>query len=171
MSRTLTEVLARRLDEDAALIEEMLLLVPAGKQGWRPDWPLAFTVEGLAAHLVESWGGVCGCFQRLHPQQMAKLTALQEQIAKAGEARLAASQGLLGECREKVKEGFLLTSDEDLGRRVPTYFNPGGEPFLEILLTNLKHVNHHAHQLFVYLKLMGVAVETRHLYRFRETQG
>jgi hypothetical protein len=35
------------------------------------------------------------------------------------------------------------------------------------LLANWKHINHHAHQLFLYLKLLGVPVSTQHLYRFK----
>jgi hypothetical protein len=155
MARVLTEVLARRFDEDAALIEEMLVLIPGGGQ------------EELAAHLVEAWGGVCGCFQRLHAERLVGLAALQGEVARAA-AGVEESRRLLGLCRAAIREGFALTSDADLARLIPTYFSPAGEPLLEVLLVNLKHVNHHAHQLFVELKRMGVPVGTRHLYRFRD---
>ena len=61
------EVLFARIDEDFALVEEMLALLPAGSEGWRPAWPgdPPFTVTELAAHLADSFGGACACFARL----------------------------------------------------------------------------------------------------------
>ena len=174
MSRVLTEVLARRLDEDLALTEELLALMPAGQQEWRPDWPLTaggeptFTVEALARHLVMAWSGVVACLRKLHPEKLGHLDALQQELAQNQQPPVASCRALLGALRRHIGEGFALTADVDLSREIPTYFTPRGEPLLETLLGNAKHSNHHAHQLFVYLKLLGVPVETRHLYRFRE---
>jgi hypothetical protein len=173
MSRKLTEVVARRLDEDLALIEEMLALVPSGKEEWRPEWPPstsgepAFTVRQLAGHFLMAWGGVNGCLQKLHPEKLKHFDAWKQQVSRLKEPGVAAVRSMLASARNHTKEGFSLTVDEDLGRKIPTYFAPAGEPFLEILLTNGKHANHHAHQLFIYLKLMGLPVGTRHLYRFK----
>jgi hypothetical protein len=63
--------------------------------------------------------------------------------------------------------GFDQLTEPQLTQSIPTYFTPEGEPFLAIFLTNWKHLNHHAYQLFTYLKLYGIPVSTRHLYRFR----
>lgn len=63
--------------------------------------------------------------------------------------------------------GFNQLTESQLTAVIPTYFTPEGEPFLAIFLTNWKHLNHHAYQLFTYLKLYGIPVSTRHLYRFR----
>jgi len=173
MSRILTDVLAARFDEDIALIEEMLAMVPAGKEDWRPDWPKsaggdpAFTVAQLASHFLMSWGGVNGCLQKLHPEKLKHLDAWKQQVGQNKNPKLAVSRGLLASARAHTKEGFALTSDADLARKIPTYFTPQGEVFLETLLTNGKHVNHHAYQLFVYLKLLGLPVGTQHLYRFK----
>ena len=152
-------VLFARIDEDFALVEEMLALVPVGSEGWRPAWPgdLPFTVAELAAHLAESFGGVCACFARLLNLRQVETVGLS--VRESGEVMAA--------YRAQVREAFELMEDADLVRVIPTYFVPEGEPLLAVLLTNWKHVNHHAHQLFVYLKLLGVPVGTRHLYRFR----
>ena len=40
-------------------------------------------------------------------------------------------------------------------------------PILTLLLGNLEHLINHKHQLFTYLKQMGVPVATPDLYRFR----
>ena len=67
-----------------------------------------------------------------------------------------------------IEEGFALLTDDDLARRVPTVFVAQGESVLTLLLGNLEHLINHKHQLFNYLKQMGVPVATPDLYRFRE---
>ena len=152
-------VLFARIDEDFALVEEMLALLPAGSEEWRPAWPgdAPFTVAELAAHLAESFGGVCACFAKL--SNLRKVETVGLSVGESGEVMAA--------YRAQVREAFELMEDADLVRVIPTYFVPEGEPLLAVFLTNWKHVNHHAHQLFIYLKLLGVPVGTRHLYRFR----
>ncbi len=158
----MTQVLFARIDEDFALVEEMLALAPPGGGDWRPNWPgdLPFTMEELGGHLAESCGGVCACFARLHP-------SLDWQQAETAGLRIGRNRRVIAAYRAQLREGFAMTKDADLERIIPAYFVPEGEPFLAVLLTNWKHVNHHAHQLFIYLKLLGVPVGTRHLYRFR----
>jgi hypothetical protein len=154
----MTRVLAARVDEDLALIEEMLALVPEGSSEWRPPWADGFSVGELAGHLAESCGGICGCLARLRPSLA---------WTRAEPAEFKESLRVIAAYRGLTREGFALVEDGDLMRVIPSYFVPDGEPFLALLLVNLKHVNHHAHQLFVYLRLMGVPVGTRQLYRFK----
>jgi hypothetical protein len=66
-----------------------------------------------------------------------------------------------------IDEGFALLRDADLGREVPTVFVKHGEPLLTLFLGNLEHLMNHKHQLFTYLKEMGVDVMSQDLYRFR----
>ena len=145
-----------RIDEDLALVDEMLALVPAGTENWRPPWEPAFSMAELAAHLAESFGGICACLARLNP---AAFTQQETAGLTLSQCRL-----VLAAYRAQVQKANI--SDADWMRVIPTYFAPEGEALLAVLLVNLKHANHHAHQLFTYLKLLGVPVETRHLYRF-----
>ena len=69
--------------------------------------------------------------------------------------------------RARIDEGFELLRDVDLGRVLPTVFTGRGETILTLLLGNLEHLINHKHQLFTYLKEMGVDVHSRDLYRFR----
>lgn len=158
----MTRVMSARIDEDLALLEELLALVPRGAEDWHPDWPgdVPFTTSELTAHLAESCGGLCACFARLHPE----MTWTRAETAGLSVGR---SWRVIAAYRVQVREGLALTREEDWMRVIPTYFVPEGEPFLAVVLTNLKHVNHHVHQLFLYLKVWGVPVGTRHLYRFR----
>jgi len=149
----MTGPLFARLDEDLALAEELLAMVPAGAEEWRPPYD-GFSMAELTAHLVESAGGVVACLAKLHP-----------------ELGLTKSEGdslaVFSTYRQQFLRASALVSNADLAQVIPTYFVPTGEPFVAILLTNWKHLNHHVHQLFTYLKLLGVPVSTRHLYRFR----
>ena len=61
----------------------------------------------------------------------------------------------------------MLLQDADLSRQVPTVFVKQGESLLTLLLGNLEHLVNHKHQLFTYLKLLGVGVTSQDLYRFR----
>jgi len=149
----MTGALFARLDEDLALAEELLAMVPAGGDGWRPPYD-GFSMGELVAHLVESAGGILACLAKLHPE--LALTPLK------GESLVVFST-----YRQQFLRASAQVSEADLVRVIPTYFVPIGEPFVAILLTNWKHLNHHVHQLFTYLKLLGVPVSTRHLYRFR----
>jgi len=60
-----------------------------------------------------------------------------------------------------------LLEDPDLSQKVPTVFVKQGESLLTLLLGNLEHLVNHKHQLFTYLKLMGVDVTSHNLYQFR----
>ncbi len=168
MGSAIVAVLARKVDEDLVLIEEMLAMVPEGKGEWGPDWPsaageAAFSMDWLERHLVETCAGLCACFVRLHGERLSHFEALKERVVASEEP----SRVLFAACRAHVAEGFAVTTDADLSRLIVTYFSPQGEAFLETLLSNWKHVNHHAHQLFLYLKVLGVPVSTQHLYRFK----
>ncbi len=168
MGNPIVDVLARKVDEDLVLIEEMMAMVPEGKGEWGPDWPsasgeAAFSLDRLAGHLVEACAGLCACFLRLHGDRLAHFEALKARVIAGEEPPLV----LIAACRAHIAEGFAVTSDGDLSGLIVTYFSPKGEPILETLLANWKHVNHHAHQLFLYLKLLGVPVSTQHLYRFK----
>jgi hypothetical protein len=71
------------------------------------------------------------------------------------------------EYRTCIQSGFELLTDEDLVRQVPTVFRPGGESLLTILLGNLEHLINHKHQLYFYLKLIGLPLTSEDLYQFR----
>ena len=119
MENPIVSLLARKVDEDSVLIEELLEMVPEGKEEWRPDWTsstgdAAFTSRRLAAHLVECFGGLSACFFRLHGEKLAHFEALRDQIAEAVSPSLAESRALIGLCRTHLAEGFAVTTDAEL---------------------------------------------------------
>lgn len=158
--------LAACILEDAGLIGELFLLAPAGCEEWAPPGIDAFPVNRLAAHIVESFAGVCACLYKLHPEPLAHFEALAVRTANLTALSPADAAVLLADCRAAAAEGFALVTDADLARRLPTVFSPEGQRFAAVLLVNWKHLLHHGYQLFFYWKLLGVPVSTRHLYRF-----
>jgi hypothetical protein len=173
MRNATVQVLEGKFAEEAELLAELLRMAPRDAEKWRPEWPSAsgempFTLGQLTAHLVEAYGGMCGCFVKLYPQQLENWMSLRQRIDAGQNLDLDQSVALLGECRDCILEGFGLLDDESLTLSIPTYFSPEGEPFLGVLLTNWKHIQNHNYQLFLYLKLLGLPVSTRHLYKFKE---
>ena len=57
------------------------------------------------------------------------------------------------------------------GEEYATVFVPEGETLMTLLLGNLEHLLNHKYQVFLYLKLAGVAVGSRDVYRFRGADG
>jgi hypothetical protein len=76
------------------------------------------------------------------------------------------SRALLADLASFARERFALLTDADVARSIPTTFVPAGKPAMTVLLTNLAHFANHKHQLFVYLKILGIPVASQDLYRF-----
>ena len=126
---------------------------------WSPsagDW----TARELIGHLLDCISGFCAVLAAAEPQRLAAF----HQIARGACGRSKSSD-------PHIEEGFALLTDADLARRVPTVFVAQGESMLTLLLGNLEHLINHKHQLFTYLKQMGVPVATPDLYRFRLRQA
>ncbi len=132
----------------------LIALVPDGQQDWTPS-PGAWTMGALINHLLDCISGFCAVLAATEPEQLAHFAKLREMTAT------------IESYRAHIEEGFALLTDADLARRVPTVFVARGEPLLTLFLGNLEHLINHKHQLFTYLKQMGVPVATPDLYRFR----
>jgi uncharacterized damage-inducible protein DinB len=150
----LCAALLDKIDEQIERTRHLISLVPAGRLDWRPqadDW----TTADLLGHLLDCISGFCAVLAAAEPQRLAHFAKLREMPAR------------IDIYRARIEEGFALLTDADLARRVPTVFMAQGESILTLLLGNLEHLINHKHQLFNYLKQMGVPVTTPDLYRFR----
>jgi hypothetical protein len=123
-------------------------------------------VETLLGHLLDCAAGVCAVLAAAQPERLAHFAALRglpvNHACAPGE-----TVERMGVYRAHIEEGFAALHDDDLSRRTPTVFVRTGETVLTLLLGNLEHLINHKHQLFLYVRSMGRAVETRDLYRFR----
>lgn len=166
-SNALATALLSKLEEQIELASHLITLIPAEKLGYKP-LPDSLRVCDLLGHLLECLGGFCASLYAVKPDSLAHFGSLRglrvNHCCEIEEARER-----IGDYASHIREGFGLLRDDDLGRRIPTVFVPEGEALMTILLGNLEHLINHKHQLFFYLKLLGVRVTTRDLYRIRET--
>jgi hypothetical protein len=120
----------------------------------------------LLGHLLDCAAGFCAVLAAADPQRLTHFAQLRDLPVNRPCSPTEAVRRI-AIYRVHIEEAFALLSDEDLGRRLPTVFVKEGEPLLTLLLGNLEHLINHKHQLFTYLKLLGVGVSSRDLYHFR----
>ena len=144
----------------------LISLLPLDQTNWKPAIAGAWPVEMLVGHLLDCLAGFCAVLAAAEPEHLAHFYELRNlQVNHACSPSEAVTRIALYSAR--IDEGFALLEDANLDATVATVFVEHGEPLLTLLLGNLEHLINHKHQLFTYLKEMGVAVSTRDLYRFR----
>jgi hypothetical protein len=164
-STELISLLLVKIEQQIELAARLVALAPADKLEWQPA-PDAFQLGNLLGHLLEACAGFCAALYKFNPQELAHFTRLRDLPVNHGcDAREATER--LRDYLKHLREGFATLNDSDLARRVPTVFAPAGEALLTILLANLEHFINHKHQLFFYLKLLGVEVGTAQLYEIK----
>ena len=165
-SNALTVVLLSKLEEQIELAGRLITLIPSEKLEYKP-LPESLRVCDLLGHLLECLAGFCASLYAIKPDSLAQFESLRglrvNHCCGIEEAR-----DRITDYASHIRVGFSLLTDDDLAQRVPTIFVPEGEALMTILLGNLEHLINHKHQLFFYLKLLGVPVTTRDLYRIRQ---
>jgi uncharacterized damage-inducible protein DinB len=154
--------------------EHLVSLAPADRVEWRPEFPAhlpqGYDLGHLLGHLLDCLSGFCAALQAAFPAELADFAELRS---------IAVNQFCLPEEAGRnlklyaahIERGLQCCSDDDLLRRIRTVFVPGGETLLTLLLGNLEHLINHKYQLFFYLKLAGVPVESRDIYKWRGTSA
>jgi len=150
----LCDALLEKILEQIERTAHLIAMVPEARQNWTPS-PGAWTTRVLIGHLLDCISGFCAVLAAAEPERLAHF------------AKLRHVPGTIEIYCSHIEEGFALLTDADLARRVPTVFVAQGEPMLTLFLGNLEHLVNHKHQLFAYLKQMGVPVATPDLYQLR----
>ena len=163
--RRITVALLTKIHEQIDKTADLLHSVPAGQLDWRP-LPETWTIGLLIGHLLDCTAGFCAVLAALEPQRLAHFAELRS-LPVNHSCAPAEAVSRMALYRARIDEGFALLDDLRLSQLVSTAFVPAGEPLVTLLLGNLEHLINHKHQLFTYLKQMGVEVTTRDLYRFR----
>ena len=167
MDQSLGRALLSKIGEQMDRTEHLIGLLPEDRLEWKPEIPGSWTASVLMGHLLECLAGFCAVLYTADRERLGHFARLRElpvnHACGCQEARRRIAQ-----YRTHIQEGFSVLSDSQLAVLVPTVFVPRGEPLLTLLLGNLEHLINHKHQLFTYLKLMGVAVGTQDLYWFRK---
>jgi uncharacterized damage-inducible protein DinB len=162
----LAAVLAGKIEEQIERTVHLIGLVPAEQCAWRPPISGAWPVGELLGHLLDCLAGFCAVLYAAYPQSLGHFAALRE-LPVNGVCAPAEARARIAVYRSHLEQGFAVLADADLGRKLPTLFVADGEPVLTLLQGNVEHLMNHKHQLFMYLKLMGVTVGTADLYQFR----
>ena len=169
----LIAMILEKLEEQTERLNHLISMIPSDRMNWRPEvnGPSGadiWTVSELLGHLLDCLAGFCASIFAVHGEKLPdweKLRALPVNHSCGGEEAAERIRTYM----QHLEHGFRLLEPGDLTRRVSTVFVPEGEPLLVLLLGNLEHLVNHKFQLFFYLKLLGVPVESRDLYRFRTT--
>ncbi len=162
----LCQSLLAKIQEQIDRTAHLVCLVPANRVDWTPSYSGGWAVEALLGHLLECLAGFCAVLFAIEPERLAHFTALRSLKVNCA-CSPAETLKSIAVYRARIEEGFALLADSDLSKSVPTVFVEHGEPALTLLLGNLEHVVSHKHQLFTYLKEMGVKVGTSDLYHLR----
>lgn len=168
-SNALVTALLSKLEEQIELANHLISLIPPDKLKYKPV-PDSLRACDLLGHLLECMAGFCASLYVAKPDGLAHFERLR-QLKVNHCCEVEEARDRIAEYAIHIREGFALLRDDDLGRRIQTIFVPEGEALLTILLGNLEHLINHKHQLFFYLKMLGVSVATRDLYRMRELPG
>jgi hypothetical protein len=156
-----------KLREQVERLDHLLALIPPGAlTAAAPPLRAAMPLDLLLGHLLECLAGVCATLQAAHPERLAHFTRLRT-LPVNHRCGVQEARDRIGEYLAHLVEGFACLTDLDLTRPIPTVFVPSGEAVLTLLLGNLEHLTNHKHQLFLYLKQLGVPVGTPDLYHWR----
>jgi hypothetical protein len=167
MPEPLCDCVWDKIREQIQLLQHLIDVLPPDGLNWVPDIAGAWPVCKVLGHLIDCLAGVCAVLVAAHPDKLPRL-AKQKENPIGDECGPSEAQDLIALFSAHIDEGFATLRDQDLARRLPTVFTQSGEAVLTLLLGNLEHLINHKHQLFVYLKLMGVNVGTPELYCFRQ---
>jgi hypothetical protein len=166
MSTALCDVLLSKIDEQVERTDHLIALYPDKQLDWRPAVQGAFSGALLMGHLLECLAGFCAVLHAVMPERLGHFMDLRLLPVnhRCGTREARERIGVYG---DRIREGFALIQDSDLERMVPTVFVGTGETLLMLLLGNLEHLVNHKHQLFMYLKLIGIDAGSGDLYHFR----
>jgi hypothetical protein len=169
VTQDVAPLVLKKLREQVERLDHLLAFIPPGALT-SADPPIrnALPLDMLLGHLLECLAGVCATLHAAYPERLAHFTRLRT-LPVNHRCGVQEARDRIAEYMHHIAEGFSCLMDPDLTRFIPTVFVPSGEAVLTLLLGNLEHLINHKHQLFLYLKLLGVPVGTPDLYRLRGT--
>jgi hypothetical protein len=167
----LVNCLAEKVMETIERTEHLVSLVPANLLEWRPELPSSMPepsdLRHVLGHLLGCLSGFCAAFYRAFPAELADFPGLRATAVAEPWSPVEARQKMELYAAQ-IQRGFECCTDQELSTRIPTIFVPEGQTLLTVLLGNLEHLINHKYQLFIYLKLAGVNVASRDIYKWRD---
>lgn len=168
--RAIVDSMKEKVLETVERTEHLVSLVPANCLEWRPELPSNLPkgndLGHVLGHLLDCLSGFCAAFYAAFPAELADLVELRS-IPVNESCRPEEAERKIKLYAAHIARGFQCCRDADLPRRLQTVFVPEGETLMTILLGNLEHLINHKYQLFLYLKLAGLPVNSRDIYKWR----
>jgi len=169
LERALVFSVQTKVLETVELTEHLTTLAPEKLLTWSPtaipNSSAPTDLGHLLGHLLDCMAGFCAAFLAAFPDGLtdfAQLKALPVNQFCAPAEALAR----MNTYKVSIARGFACCADADLSRKIKTIFAPEGETLLTLLLGNLEHLINHKYQLFFYLKIAGIPVSSRELYKW-----
>jgi len=142
--------------------EKLIAMVPADKLGWRPG-PTFMSLGQVVCHLS---GGLGGDFETLLSGKWPSMEEMEVGMKLENMPSCGVQEALdkLEKDKKVLRTALDGVSEADFTNRVVSV--PWGwKAKLEIMgVSFLGHFNNHKMQLFTYLKLLGLPVNTETLY-------
>ena len=163
-----TELLRTEIQSAYTVTEELFAMVDGDRLEWKPSTGNNWMTTGqLLQHLTESCGAACRAFVTgdwgLPEGADASEIPPAEKLPSI--ASLAEAKRLLQADKQAALAALAATSEEDLGHKpAPAPWDPTGMVLGHRLLQMVDHLKQHKGQLFYYLKLQGLPVDTRSLW-------
>ncbi len=164
MSRALTIALRDKTFEQIERTQHLWNHLAPQSWDWSPPIAQPWTTGQLLSHLVACLAGFCAALHAAAPQRLSSMLALRSLPRAEGPEAVRQRFSLFA---SHVDTGFRAIDDAALAQVIPTVFVPAGESLATLLLGNLEHLINHKQQLFLYLRLQGIQVNSEDLYRFR----
>ena len=165
MHESLCSNFLAKIEDQIERINHLVSLIPEDRIDWTPPMPKGFSMSLLLGHLLECFAGFCAVLHAANPVRLAHFLELK-QLTVNQRSSIAGIQSSIKVYLDHIREGFVILSDPDLTRRIPTVFVPDGESLLSLLLINFEHLASHKYQLFMYLRILGTDISSRDLYHF-----
>jgi len=167
VAEPVAQAIWQKLREQIERLEHLIGLIPPEKLNWNPNLPNGSTdVAHLIGHLLDCIAGFCAVFYATFPQDCAQLSELRDLPVNHSCSKEEACERLQLYSAQ-LEAAFAQCRDADLARSIPSVFVPEGESLTTLLLGNLEHLISHKYQLFMYLKMLGVPVNSRDIYHWR----
>jgi hypothetical protein len=167
MLRILCDSVRVKIDEQIERAAHLAGLLPDAGIDRTLDASGSWTAGDLLGHLIDCLAGFCATLYAAEPERLAHFQRLRELPVNRSLGRQE-FRARLEIYRAHIAEAFALLDDTALARNIPTVFVPSGQTLMTLLLGNLEHLINHKHQLFEFLKRMGIEVGTADLYAVRE---
>jgi hypothetical protein len=166
MPQPLCAAILAKILEQIEHVDNLIMVLPPEAMEWKPAIDRPWTTRQLLGHITSCMAGFCAVLYAAQPERLTHFQELRKLPSVVELDREPIRDRVRLFC-EQIVEGFETLEDSLLSKLIPTVFVPEGECVMTLLLGNLEHLINHKHQLFTYLRLMNVPVESRDLYRFR----